>query len=308
MIQVNRMNVVTQFTTLLGLCLGFVACSAGQTNEGADGTSEGTQLAEGAQFEDHTELLSASLSACSQYEAENVGRTGGMGVPGGWKLTNATDNINQTRMFATGTHVFSIYAKGAAGGGQNPQIKLTLNGIQIGGNVSVTNTTSTATWKEYVVSYSISTGNNKTIKVELANPGSGRSLSVDGINVYCPRPKVVCGSNLSCDNCCYASTGGSFSCNAETCNGQSGHPVWCDQNSDCSTGEVCANRGNPFNGFGIGCTPANDCVWNPQGQGCAEICKTPGGPELPCPAGKSCQDAVLGEFYNYVGWKQCVGN
>lgn len=164
-------------------CVLAAGCSAAD-HEGHDaalaGESEAVQTRGQA-------LLTPAPTACARYEAENIGRTGGSPAAGGWKLQNAGDDINVNRQFVSGRHAFSIFARGVAGGGVKPQLRLTLNGFQIGGNITVTNTAITDGWSEYVVNYDVTTGNNKLIKIELANPGSGRAVVIDGFDLYCPR-------------------------------------------------------------------------------------------------------------------------
>jgi hypothetical protein len=62
----------------------------------------------------------------------------------------------------------------------------------------------TGGYQEYVIHYNVTTANSKLIKVEEANL-SPRSLSIDGINVYCLRPKVVCGDDLNQPSDCTGS-------------------------------------------------------------------------------------------------------
>jgi hypothetical protein len=248
-------------------------------------------------------LVVQRASACNNYEAENIGRTGGSSTSGGWKLTAAGDNINVNRQFTTGEHQFAIIARGTAGGGQKPQLKLTLNGTQIGGNIVVTNTGITDGWKEYVITYNVGTGNNKLIKVELANPGSGRALLLDGVSVYCPKAGVFCNGAPGCASCCAQTD----TCGACNIGGGSG-AIGCDQNSDCSNQEICVLRGTAFNGYAVGCFPKPDCDEQALigGAACGEICKTPYGPEKACSNGKVCVDTGSNTFFTHPGWKYCV--
>jgi hypothetical protein len=241
--------------------------------------------------------------ACEVYEAENIGRAGGAPSSGGWTLTNAGDNINVNRLFTAGNHAFSIIARGVAGGGQKPQIKLTLNGVQIGGNINVTNTSITSGWSEYVVHYNIGTGNNKLIKVELANPGSGRKLLLDGINLYCPRADVICGGGETCggDACCQDTENVEAVC-AERCDGRVGITLSCDQPSDCAGQGLCRIAGNPANVFGIGCSGVDALPGPTLPTFNREICKSPNYPEWACTQGGTCSS--LGE--NFPGWKHCI--
>lgn len=241
--------------------------------------------------------------ACAEYEAENIGRTGGSPVANGWKLTTASDNINVNRLFVSGSHAFGIVARGTAGGGQQPQIKLTLNGVQIGGNITVTNTSITSGWQQYVVHYNIATGNNKLIKVELANPGSGRALLLDGINLYCPQAGVVCGEEPPCgqDDCCQNTEVDAMMC-LDSCDGRVTAPVWCDQPSDCAGNGLCRITGNPFNGFGVGCSGTSNLPSPSAPAFNREICKTPTYPEWACTQGGTCTDMGA----SWTGWKYCI--
>lgn len=177
-----------RFAVVTSCIFAAVGCGAGAfEDEGDASPSSAIDETAGAEaLASHAEALTPAPSACAQYEAENIGRTGGSPAAQGWKLAAAGDNLNVNRQFVAGAHAFSIFARGVSGGGVKPQLKLTLNGIQIGGNITVTNTAITDGWKEFVVNYDVTTGNNKLIKVELANPGSGRSVVIDGINLYCP--------------------------------------------------------------------------------------------------------------------------
>lgn len=248
-------------------------------------------------------LFYTQPGACAEYEAENIGRAGGAPASGGWKLTNAGDNINVNRLFVSGSHSFGIVARGTAGGGQKPQIKLTLNGVQIGGNITVTNTAITDGWSQYVVHYNVTTGNNKLIKVELANPGSGRALILDGINLYCPQQGVVCGEDGECGNssCCQNTEADALSCQ-DSCDGRLAAPVWCDQPSDCAGNGVCRIAGNPFNGFGVGCSGTSNLPSPSANPFNREICKSPNYPEWTCSQGGTCAD--MGP--SWTGWKYCM--
>lgn len=161
-------------------------CSDGEFPSDGVWTDGGGASGDSSFSERSQAMFFSNPDACVEYEAENIGRTGGSPTSGGWKLTNAGDDINVVRMFDSGAHTFTIVARGTAGAGQKPQMKLTLNGYQIGGNITVTNTARTDGWREYVIPYTVGTGNNKRIKVELANPGSGRALLLDGVSLECP--------------------------------------------------------------------------------------------------------------------------
>jgi hypothetical protein len=164
------------FASLLAVA-GLMGCSGEAYTEDGEAVDVG---------EVESPLFYARPDACDIYEAENIGRAGGQPAGNGWKLINAGDNINVNRLFSTGQHTFSVVARGTQGGGVKPQIKLTLGGVQIGGNITVTNTGITDGWNEYTVQHNVTTGNNKLIKVELANPGDGRALILDGVALYCP--------------------------------------------------------------------------------------------------------------------------
>lgn len=93
-----------------------------------------------------------------------------------WKLLAQGNNVSTSRQFATGAHAISIFAKASTDQGTFPIIRLSLNGVQIGSDITVSNTSA---MKEYVVNYSVSTANQKSIKVELVNV-TPRSVSIDG--------------------------------------------------------------------------------------------------------------------------------
>jgi hypothetical protein len=283
--------------------LAAAACGAAEANgDDALSSSEVAEQNDTPFFETVEQDLFVAPTACEHYEAENIGRTGGSPTAAGWKLTSAGDNINVNRQFVSGHHSFSIWARGTAGGGTKPQMKLTLNGVQIGGNITVTNTGITDGWSQYVVNYNVATGNNKLIKVELANPGNGRALLIDGLHVFCPKSGVVCSDDPSCESCCYDQLDQQGYCGLPFCSNPIGISYTCDQPSDCGGGSICAAKGNN-NGFGVHCIAPVDCQNSSQPIVlCSEICKSPTMPEWGCTQGGTCTD--MGS--TMPGWKQCV--
>lgn len=252
-------------------------------------------------------LFYTKAGACANYEAENIGRTGGVPGTGGWKLVNAGDNINKVRTFVPGEHTFTIIAWGTAGGGQKPKLQLKLNDFPIGDPITVTNTSRTSGWSEYAVTYNINTGSDKRIKVELANPGAGRAVLIDGISVYCPKDGVVCGDEPDCEHC--YTQGQDVQCYEEPPSATSGAKViGCDQDTDCGSGELCVLRGTAFNGYAIGCEEPQPCDQQDAnlGAACGEICKSPGFPETPCSDGRVCSPFESNTLFSLPGWKYCA--
>ncbi len=240
--------------------------------------------------------------ACETYEAENIGHLGGVASSQGWKLRYAGENINVERQFTTGQHRFSVIAWGTKGtDGSLPKFKLTLNDFQIGGEVTVTNTSPTSGWSKYVVNYSVQNASNKRIKVELANPGNGRAVLIDGIIVHCPGDGVSCGSEPYAEACCPAS---GQMVPGECGTGLNTGTMYCDQNSDCDSNEVCAFRGNAQTGFAVTCEPTNDCT-SANGYICGKLCKTPTTAQTACNAGTVCTELNLPGFMELPGYKYC---
>lgn len=240
--------------------------------------------------------------ACETYEAEDIGRAGGIATSQGWKLRYAGENINVVRQFTTGSHQFSVVAWGTKGtDGSLPKFKLTLNDVQIGADVTVTNTSYTSGWSEYTVDYNVQTPNNKQIKVELANPGNGRAILIDGIIVHCPGDGVNCGSEPYAEACCPAS---GQMIPGECGTGLNTGTMYCDQNSDCVGSEVCAFRGNAQTGFAVSCESTNNCT-SGSGYICGKLCKTPTTAETTCNAGTVCTELNVPGFMELPGFKYC---
>jgi hypothetical protein len=290
--------------SLLALCSSLGACGAAedQTVSAASGpkelSSEIGSVVEAVFFADPI--------ACGTFDAEDrsagspVTRSGGSASSSGWNLRAAGDSVGFRQSYTSGEHFFTIVAWGTAGSdGSKPNIKLSLNGFAIGGNVAVTNTSRTDGWRRYVVSYTVKTPGEKVLKVELANPGAGRAVLIDGGMVHCPRQGVTCGSEPYAASCC-TSTGTSGQCGEATATGT----AFCDQHSDCASGEVCAYYGHGQNGFGITCQVADTCV-SGGGTICGKLCKSPSMPEVPCGNGTVCTD-VASDFMMAPGYKYCM--
>lgn len=289
-------------TAALGGCSAEYASTAGDpvANEAAVGMTGEPGAVELATLGDA--VMYSDAVACATYEAENIGRTGGIASSQGWKLRYAGENINVVRQFTTGQHQFSVIAWGTKGtDGSLPKFRLKLNDVQIGGDVTVTNTTPVSGWSEYIINYNIQTGNNKQIKVELANPGNGRAVLIDGIIVHCPGDGVSCGSEPYAEACCPA---GGQMVPGECGSGFSTGTMYCDQNSDCASNEVCAFRGNAQTGFVVTCETANLCN-SSAGYVCGKLCKTPTTAQTSCGAGTVCTDLNMPGFMELPGYKYC---
>jgi hypothetical protein len=240
--------------------------------------------------------------ACATYEAETMSHTGGTANSdaSAWSLRNAGENISATRSYATGLHTIDVIAWGTKGSdGVVPALKVSLNNYSIG-TFNVTNTSITSGWSKYVVTYNVQTAGNKTLKIELANPGAGRKVLIDGAMVHCPGDGVICGSEHFASACCTAS--GSMV--PGLCGQGNNAALLCDQNSDCASGDVCAFNGHPQNGFGVQCVSPSACH-SVDGYLCGQLCKTPTKAETACPSGTTCTDFGVGDYMNAPGYKYC---
>lgn len=302
----SHRRIVHTLGTCLTVAFGALlpACSAGEGyNE------EDADLVGAPQFETHGEaLFYEKAGSCGNYEAESMTRVGGSATTDGWRLSSSGDSISTSHSFSSGEHTLAIVAWGSKGSGSvKPEIRLKLNGYTIG-DVTVTNTSYTDGWREYLVTYNVITGNNKTIQVELLNPGQGRSVRIDGISVYCPADGVICDDEPGCEHC-YDVPDSAPECRDESTSPQ-GH-LDCDQHSDCSGDSICAFKGSFFDGFMVGCMNVPNCELNEASVPfvCRDICKSPGYPETECSDGRVCSDVDLnpeGYELEYPGWKFCV--
>lgn len=294
----------------LGTCLTFAFGSLLSACGSVEGyTNEDANLVGAQEFETHSEaLFYEKAGSCGNYEAENMTRVGGSATTSGWRLSSSADSISTNHSFSSGEHTLAIVAWGSKGSGSiKPQIRLKLNGYTIG-DVTVTNTSHTDGWREYPITYDVNTGNTKTIKVELLNPGQGRSVRIDGISVYCPAEGVICDGEPGCEHC-YAVTDSAPECRDDSPAPQA--RLGCDQHSDCSGDSICAFKGSFFDGFGVGCMDVPGCEVNEASVPfvCRDICKSPDYPETPCSDGRVCTALDLnpeGYELEYPGWKFCV--
>jgi hypothetical protein len=270
---------------LLGLAFGLAGCGA----EGQASSDSAEQLGK------TDEALVGLTHACAQYEAETqMAHSGGSLSSDGaaWKLTAINQNVSASRQVVAGTHKFSIFAKASSDVGTFPKLRLSLNGIQIGTDITVSNTSA---MQEYTVLYNVTTANQKTIKVELINT-SPRSVSIDGVNVFCPG-KVACEpTGLSCDLCCLNLTTGASTCEG-ICGGPGALPAVCDQHTDCGPGSFCSMVTNG-QAAAVTCRgpqdlPSSGNVFN------REVCKSPQLVQTTCVRGGVCRDSGL------PGWKTC---
>lgn len=305
---INRLTKTLLAT--IAMTASLTACGAEydstQLSDQFQGMEEAVGMSEDAVEEEVASMSEAVFYsdsvACAQYEAENIGRTGGAAGSQGWRLRYAGEDINVVRQFTSGQHQFSVVAWGTKGtDGSLPKIRVKLNDIQIGGDVTVTNVAYTSGWSEYIINYSIQTAGNKRIKVELANPGSGRAVLIDGIIVHCPGDGVVCGSDPYAEACCPAS--GQMI--PGQCSSQFGTgTIYCDQNSDCESNQVCAFKGNAQTGYAVSCEWANECT-SGSGFTCGKLCKTPTTAQTACGSGTVCSDVNLPGFLVAPGYKYC---
>jgi endoglucanase len=156
------------------------AWNAGPVASCTDGVRNGTETGV-----DCGGSCPACTSSCtpSVYEAENMTKSTGGAVSGGWNIWS-NGSVSTTHNFVAGTATVTVRARGSVAAGVWPTMELRIGGAVVGSRV-----VNATEWTDYSFTYAATAG-SKSLAVfftnDLYQAPEDRNLYVDKVTVSCP--------------------------------------------------------------------------------------------------------------------------